>query len=160
MAVSSLFISFDFFNTCIPNHTIQYCHPSPLVEASLCFLIALVLSGEKRDAEPRFEHGPALQQATSALSTELRCKVRNSYLVEDGTVVLDEGSDGGQALGVLLLQVGGLLLIGGYTVTKACRTFRFLSIIQRQLHRYKRRRTAAKKIRIWKKARLKNKKIA
>ncbi len=120
VAVTSLFISFDFFKTCIPNHTIQYCHPSPLVEASLYFLIALALSGEKPpwDAEPRFELGPAFQQATSALSTELRCNVKNSYLVEDGTVVLDEGSDGGEALGVLLLQVGGLLLIGGYTVTK------------------------------------------
>ncbi len=69
-------------------------------------------------AEPRFELVPALQQA-SALSTELRCNVRNSYLVEDGTVVLDEGSDGGQALGILLLLISGLLLIGGYTVTKA-----------------------------------------
>jgi hypothetical protein len=71
----------------------------------------------------------------------------NSYLVEDGTIVLDEGSDGGQALGVLLLLVSGLLLIGGYTVTKACRTpFRFPSdgkhsLIQRKLCKYK--RTAA-----------------
>ncbi len=108
-----------------------------------------MLSGEKPPwvAEPRLELGPALQQA-SALSTELRCNVKNSYLVEDGTIVLDEGSDGGQALGVLLLLVSGLLLIGGYTVTKACQNFRFSSIIQRQLSRYK--RTAATKNRIWK----------
>jgi hypothetical protein len=85
---------------------------------------------------------PYSRPARRNISTELRCNVRNSYLVEDGTVVLDEGSDGGEALGVLLLLVSGLLLIGGYTVTKACRTFRFLSIIQRQLCRYK--RTAAK----------------
>jgi len=53
---------------------IQYIHPSPVAEASLHFLIALVLSGEKPPwgAEPRFELGPAVQQA-SALPTELRC---------------------------------------------------------------------------------------
>ncbi len=77
MAVATLFISFVFFNTCMPNHIhtmIQYIHPSPVAEASLHFLIALVLSGEKPPwgAEPRFELGPAVQQA-SALPTELRC---------------------------------------------------------------------------------------
>jgi hypothetical protein len=65
VAVATLFISFVFFNTCISNHIhtmIQYIHPSPVAEASLHFLIALVLSGEKPPwgAEPRFELGPAV----------------------------------------------------------------------------------------------------
>jgi hypothetical protein len=52
---------------------IPYIHPSPFAEASLHFLIALVLSGEKPPcgAEPRIELGPALQQA-DALPTEPR----------------------------------------------------------------------------------------
>ncbi len=52
---------------------ISYIHPSPLAEASLHFLIALVLSGEKPPcgAEPRIELGPAFQQA-DALPTEPR----------------------------------------------------------------------------------------
>jgi hypothetical protein len=86
-----------------------------------------VLSGEKRGAEPRFELGPAFQQA-SALSTELHYNVKNSYLVEDGTIVLDEGSDGGEALGVLFLLVSGILLICDYTVTKAIRLSGFCRI--------------------------------
>jgi hypothetical protein len=49
----------------------QCSHLSPFAEASLLVLIALVLSGEKPPwgAEPRFELGPAVQQA-SALPTE------------------------------------------------------------------------------------------
>jgi hypothetical protein len=75
MAVATLIIYFVFFYTCIPNHIhtmIQYIHPSSFAKASL--LIALVLSGEKPPwgAEPRYELGPALQQA-SALPIELRC---------------------------------------------------------------------------------------
>ncbi len=52
---------------------ILYIHPSPFAEASLHFLIALVLSGEKPPcgAEPRIELGPALQQA-DALPIEPR----------------------------------------------------------------------------------------
>ncbi len=44
---------------------IPYIHPSPFAEASLHFLIALVLSGEKPPcgAEPRIELEPAFQQA-------------------------------------------------------------------------------------------------
>ncbi len=69
---------FVFFNTCLPNHIhtiIQYSHPSPFAEASLNFLIALVLSGEKPPwgAELRFDLGSALQQQASALPTEPRC---------------------------------------------------------------------------------------
>ncbi len=78
MAVATLFIYFVFFNTYIPNHIhtmilIPYFHPSPFAEASLHFLIALVLSGEKPPcgAKPRIELGPALQQA-DALPTEPR----------------------------------------------------------------------------------------
>ncbi len=68
VAIATLFIYFVFFNTCIPNHIhrmIPYIHPSPFAEASLHFLIALVLSGEKPPcgAEPRIELGPAFQQA-------------------------------------------------------------------------------------------------
>ena len=52
---------------------VQYTHPSSFAEASLHFLIALVLSGEKPPcgAEPRIELGPAFQQA-DALPTEPR----------------------------------------------------------------------------------------
>ncbi len=52
---------------------IPYIHPSPFAEASLHFLIALVLSGEKPPcgAEPTIELGPAVQQA-DALPTEPR----------------------------------------------------------------------------------------
>jgi hypothetical protein len=52
---------------------IQYIHPSPFAKASLHFLIACLLSGEKPPcgAEPRIELGPALQQA-NALPTEPR----------------------------------------------------------------------------------------
>ncbi len=52
---------------------IPYIHPSPFAEASLHFLIALVLSGEKPPcgAEPRIELGPAFQQA-DAQPTEPR----------------------------------------------------------------------------------------
>ena len=76
MAVATLFIYFFLFNTCIPNHIytmIPDIHPSPFAEASLHFLIALVLSGEKPlcGAEPRIELGPAFQQA-DALPTEPR----------------------------------------------------------------------------------------
>ena len=75
VATLFLFILF-FFNTCIPSHIhtmIPYIHPSPFAEASLHFLIALVLSGEKPPcgAEPRIELGPAFQQA-DALPTEPR----------------------------------------------------------------------------------------
>ncbi len=73
------FIYFVFFqymhsesHSC--NDIVQNRHPSPCDEASLHFLIALVLSGGKPpwDADPRFELGHAIQQA-SALPTELRC---------------------------------------------------------------------------------------
>ncbi len=57
---------------------IPYIHPSPFAEASLQFLIALVLSGEKPPcgAEPRIELGPALQQA-DVLPTEPRRTTAN-----------------------------------------------------------------------------------
>ncbi len=45
-----LFIYFVFFNTFIPNHIhtmMPYIHQSPFAEASLHFLIALVLGGDK-----------------------------------------------------------------------------------------------------------------
>jgi hypothetical protein len=80
VAVATLFIYFVIFNTCIPNriHTmIPYIHPFPFAEASLHFLIALVLSGDKPPfgAEPRIELGPALQQA-DALPIEPRRTIK------------------------------------------------------------------------------------
>jgi hypothetical protein len=53
---------------------IPFIHPSPFAEASLHFLIALVLSGEKPPcgAEPRIELGPALQQAGALRKEDLK----------------------------------------------------------------------------------------
>ncbi len=55
-------------------------HPSPFTEASLHFLIALVLSREKPPcgAEPRIELGPAFQQA-DVLPTEPRRTTKLSH---------------------------------------------------------------------------------
>jgi hypothetical protein len=58
VAVATLFIYFVIFNACIPNHIhtmIPYIHPSPFAEASLHFLIALVLSGENLPVVPSRE---------------------------------------------------------------------------------------------------------
>ncbi len=72
-----LFFIFYNIHTFIHSITfIQYIYPSPFVEASLHFLIACLLSGEKPPcgAEPRIERielGPALQQA-DALPIEPR----------------------------------------------------------------------------------------
>ncbi len=63
VAVATLFIYFVFFNTCIPNHIhtmIPYIHPSPFAEASLHFLIALVLSGENLPVVPSRESNSGL----------------------------------------------------------------------------------------------------
>ena len=63
VAVATLFIYFVIFNTCIPNHIhtmISYIHPSPFAGASLHFLIALVLSGEKPPVVPSRESNSGL----------------------------------------------------------------------------------------------------
>ncbi len=83
MAVATLLIYFVIFITCIPNHIhtmISYTHPSPFAGASLHFLIAFVLSGEKPPcgAKPRIELGPAFQQA-DAQPTEPRRTILKYY---------------------------------------------------------------------------------
>jgi hypothetical protein len=67
-----------------------YIHPSPFAEASLHFLIALVLSGEKPPcgAEPRIELGPAFQQA-DALPTEPRRTIKIYLLSSRESLISD-----------------------------------------------------------------------
>ncbi len=71
------YLLFCLFHTFIIT-IIQYIYSYPFAEASLIFFIACFAQTEKPPwgAEPRFELGPAIQQA-SALSTEPRCTLKS-----------------------------------------------------------------------------------
>jgi len=72
-----LFYDFWLYSTYIHTITfVHYSHPSPVAEVHLQFPHCLRAQWEKPPwgAEPRFELGPAIQQA-SALPIELRCSL-------------------------------------------------------------------------------------
>jgi hypothetical protein len=76
------FYLFCLFHTFIITF-IQYIHFHPFAEASLLFFIACFAQREKPPwgAEPGFELGPAIQQA-SALPAEPRCTLAVSCGIE------------------------------------------------------------------------------
>ncbi len=76
VAVYSFFISSFQFPTFIIS-IIWYIHPSPFAEASLRFIIACCAQGKTSPwgAEPIFDLGPALQQASALYQLTTACTI-------------------------------------------------------------------------------------